>query len=234
MYRLRELRREDLPVINAWRNRPELIAFLGAPFRFINLEVDVAWFENYMRNRQNAIRCTVLRTEDERILGLVSLTDIDFLNQSAEFHIMIGDVENQDHGAGTFAVRAMVEHAFFHMNLHRVALGVLEDNLRAQHVYEKVGFSREGVARASTFKDGRFVNIYRYAILREDYPPPCEINVFDECTYYMEEIPAEKSRASLAQRLRNVFPHDVPELRAAVFQWKTCVGKLCEIKGECA
>jgi len=172
MYRLRELRREDLPVINAWRNRPELIAFLGAPFRFINLEVDVAWFENYMRNRQNAIRCTVLRTEDERILGLVSLTDIDFLNQSAEFHIMIGDVENQDHGAGTFAVRAMVEHAFFHMNLHRVALGVLEDNLRAQHVYEKVGFSREGVARASTFKDGRFVNIYRYAILREDYPPP--------------------------------------------------------------
>lgn len=169
MYRLRELKREDLPAINVWRNQPELIACLGAPFRFINLEVDIAWFENYMRSRQNTIRCAIVREEDDQILGLVSLTNIDFLNQSAKFHIMIGMAKEQNQGAGTFATRAMVEHAFFHMNLHRIELGALADNARAQHVYEKIGFVREGVERQSVFKNGKFVDMYRYGLLREEY-----------------------------------------------------------------
>ena len=41
MYRLRELDKKDLPVINEWRNNKELISFLGAPFRFINIDVDI-------------------------------------------------------------------------------------------------------------------------------------------------------------------------------------------------
>ena len=40
MFHLRELERKDLPTINKWRNNPELIALLGAPFRYINLDVD--------------------------------------------------------------------------------------------------------------------------------------------------------------------------------------------------
>jgi len=37
MYKLRELRKEDIPKINKWRNDSELINHLGAPFRYINL-----------------------------------------------------------------------------------------------------------------------------------------------------------------------------------------------------
>lgn len=54
MYKLRELERKDLNIINKWRNEPELISLLGAPFRYINLDVDIKWFENYMANRGNA------------------------------------------------------------------------------------------------------------------------------------------------------------------------------------
>lgn len=45
MFHLRELERKDLPAINKWRNDPELIALLGAPFRYINLDVDIKWYE---------------------------------------------------------------------------------------------------------------------------------------------------------------------------------------------
>ena len=48
MYKLRELRREDVAAINGWRADPELIGFLGAPFRFIGPEVDGAWFDSYL------------------------------------------------------------------------------------------------------------------------------------------------------------------------------------------
>ena len=49
MYRLRELERKDIPTINRWRNNPELVALLGAPFRYINSEVDEKWFDKIGR-----------------------------------------------------------------------------------------------------------------------------------------------------------------------------------------
>lgn len=96
MYRLREIEKKDLTIINGWRNDLALLSLLGAPFRFINLEVDEKWFADYMSNRENAVRCSIVEEENDKILGLVSLVSIDHLNQSAEFHIMIGDKKTKE------------------------------------------------------------------------------------------------------------------------------------------
>lgn len=169
MYRLRELERRDLPTINRWRNDPELIDQLGAPFRFINLSVDEAWYDGYMKSRNAAVRCAVVEEGNDEILGLVSLVSVNSIDQSAELHIMIGDARNQGRGIGTFAVQAMLRHAFCNMNLHRVELTVLRENKRAQHLYEKIGFVCEGTKRASRFKNGTFVDMLQYAILKSEF-----------------------------------------------------------------
>lgn len=170
MYLLRELEFKDIPIINRWRNDPELINLLGAPFRYINQRVDEKWFESYMASRHNTVRCAIVEEGCDEILGLISLASVDHLNQSAELHIMIGNRENQGRGIGTFAVKAMLRHAFGNLNLHRVELTVMENNLRAQHLYEKVGFVREGIKRKARYKNGEFIDVYCYAILREDNP----------------------------------------------------------------
>lgn len=167
MFKLRELERRDIPVINSWRNDPELIANLAAPFRFINPDTDSAWYDHYMASRNNSVRCAVL--SDGEIIGLVSLMNINHMNQSAEFHIMIGSTQNQNKGAGTFAVQAMLEHAFMNLNLRRVGLSCNMNNTRAQHVYEKAGFVKEGVKRKARFKNGEFIDVIQYAILRDEF-----------------------------------------------------------------
>lgn len=169
MYALRELERKDLSTINKWRNDPELISLLGAPFRYINLDVDIRWFENYMSNRGNAVRCAIIEEGKDEILGLVSLTDINLMNQSAVFHIMIGEMQNQGKGIGTFAVQAMLNHAFYNMNLHRIELTVLESNTRAIHLYEKCGFSQEGKKREALYKNGQFVDARIYSKLKAEH-----------------------------------------------------------------
>lgn len=169
MFKLRELLREDMQVINTWRNDPELIACLGAPFRYINMDVDNNWYDNYLKNRMTAVRCAIVKRENCELIGLVSLVGIDHLNQSAEFHIMIGNAEQQGKGAGTFATKEMLNHAFNNLNLRRVELTVLDSNTRAQHLYEKIGFVREGTKRVSKFKNGTFVDMHMYAILREEF-----------------------------------------------------------------
>ena len=166
MYKLRELHRKDIPTINTWRNCEELISSLGAPFRFINQEVDERWYEGYMQSRLNSIRCAIITEECDEIIGLVSLMDINYINRSAKLHIMIG-TEGQGKGAGTFAVKAMCEHGFKNYGLHRIELDVLANNTRAQHVYEKCGFVNEGIKKQAVFKNGEYKDMLLYALLNK-------------------------------------------------------------------
>lgn len=168
MYKLRELEKKDIVKINEWRNDPELISNLGAPYRYINVGVDERWFENYMNSRNTQVRCAIVNENDD-ILGLVSLVDIDYIKQSGTFHIMVGNYKNRGKGAGTFATEEMLKHAFYNLNLHRVELTVLENNFRAINLYEKIGFIKEGTKRECNFKQGRFVNMHIYSILRDEF-----------------------------------------------------------------
>ena len=166
MYRLRELDEKDLPIINSWRNNKELIDCLGAPYRFINLVVDEAWFQNYLHHRDVTVRCSIVGNDDT-ILGLVSLTSLNMINQTATLHIMIGEANDYNKGIGTYAVKEMIQHAFNNLNLRRIELEVLSENTRARHVYEKVGFLHEGTKKKAVYKNGEFVDMEMYAIIKE-------------------------------------------------------------------
>ena len=168
MYILRELNKGDLVRINEWRNDSDLISNLGAPYRFISIDVDNEWYENYLKKRSTTVRCAIVEKDNPNlILGLVSLTDIDFINRSAELHIMIGDKNYRDKGVGTFAVNSIVKHAFDNLNLRRIELEVLEDNVIAIHLYEKCGFEKEGLKRDAIFKNNRYMSVLIMSKLKE-------------------------------------------------------------------
>ena len=167
-YKLRELERGDMPTVNGWRNDPELVSRLGAPFRRISIEVDGEWFDRYMADRNRQIRWSIVNGDD-RMIGLVSLTDIDIINRSAQFHIMIGEERDRGNGAGRFALEAMLHHAFLNLNLNRVELLVLENNETARRLYESAGFVREGSRRQVVFKNGRYINELMYSMLAGEF-----------------------------------------------------------------
>lgn len=174
MYRLRELEQKDIQIINSWRANKEFIDCLGAPFRYINKEVDQKWYDNYMANRDKNIRCSIVN-ENDHIIGLISLTNIDRINQSAIFHIMIGNSDNREKGVGYFATNEMLKHAFFDMNFNRIELTVLESNKRAINLYDKIGFKREGIKRDAVYKNGVYANMILMAILKKDYNNKADI-----------------------------------------------------------
>ncbi len=167
MYSLRELRREDIPIINKWRNDPELISHLGAPFRYINEEVDMLWYDNYMKNRNSTVRLA-MTDESNVILGLASLTNIDNINRSCTAHFMIGEAVNRGKGLGTFAIKEILKHAFMNLNLNRVELSLLSTNT-VIYLYKKIGFTVEGTKRKAAFKNGSYVDVIEMAMLKEDY-----------------------------------------------------------------
>jgi len=170
MITLREISREDLPAINRWRRDPVVADGVGAPRRFIGLDVDLKWFDDYLTRRGSEVRCAVCLAETGQLVGMVSLTHIDHVHRHAEFHIMIGERESQNRGIGTAAARAMVRHGFFDLNLHRIYVTVLRENKSSIRMCEKAGFREEGTIRDGAYKHGRYHDLVLMGVLESEMP----------------------------------------------------------------
>jgi RimJ/RimL family protein N-acetyltransferase len=167
--KLRELARDDIPIVNRWRQDRELVDGLGAPARYISEDVDQAWFDDYLRRRGTDVRCAILVDGETEPVGLVSLTGVDPVHRRAEFHLLIGRRDLHGRGVGTDATRQMLRHAFEDLNLHRVFLSVLAHNVVAVRLYEKTGFVREGVAREAAYKNGSYNDMVQMAVLSQEF-----------------------------------------------------------------
>jgi RimJ/RimL family protein N-acetyltransferase len=166
---LREISRADVPVINQWRNDKKLVDLLGSPFRFINIETDEAWFEDYLKNRMTQVRCGMYTADKNKLVGVVYLTHIDHINRNAELSIMIGPSEARHKGLGALAVKEMLSHAFNDLALNKVYLNVVEDNKRAVEFYRRMGFVKEGELRKASYKNGQYKDVLVMGILKSEF-----------------------------------------------------------------
>lgn len=167
---LRELRREDIPILNGWRNDRDVVRTLGANFAFVGPEVDQLWFDAYLKSRDKNVRLAIV-DDDGELVGCSYLLGISWIHRSAEFAIMIGAKERWQRGIGGNATRATLAHAFRDLNLNRVWLHVNADNARAIRLYEQAGFRHEGTLRAAAFKDGQYADVQVMAILANEHLP---------------------------------------------------------------
>ncbi|WBP89415.1 GNAT family N-acetyltransferase [Kitasatospora cathayae] len=74
-------------------------------------------------------------------------------------------------GIGTKAHRLFVDYLFAHSPVMRLEAETETGNLAEQRVLEKTGFTREGVQRAQTFRDGEWRDVLLYGLLRTDPRP---------------------------------------------------------------
>jgi RimJ/RimL family protein N-acetyltransferase len=111
----------------------------------------------------------VARKDDNALIGLVGLKDINVLNQSAEFYVIIGDRSAWGRGYGTEATRLMIRYGFMELNLNRIQTQDMEENVGGWRADEKAGFKYEGTLRELIPRFGKFHNVRVYSLLRSEY-----------------------------------------------------------------
>ena len=106
-----------------------------------------------------------------RLLGTISLFDIDTQNSSAEIGYRVAPwARNQ--GVGTAALRSVAEWAFKTLRLTRLQLLHGLENPASCRVAEKGGFALEGVLRSSyRYGDGELHSEHLHARLAGDPTP---------------------------------------------------------------
>jgi UDP-4-amino-4,6-dideoxy-N-acetyl-beta-L-altrosamine N-acetyltransferase len=164
---LRPLERADAPLFVRWMNDPE-IQRTTLRARPLNLQ-DEEEFIDRARANPNDVCFLIAARDDDHPVGGTALHNIDWRNRHACFGITIGNPADWNKGYGTEATRLIVDHAFATLNLNRVWLYVLEYNERGIHVYEKLGFKKEGLLRQEHYRQGRYWDTWLMALLRSDW-----------------------------------------------------------------
>jgi len=105
---------------------------------------------------------------DGRVVGMLSVGT--FPNRPRRRHAGIIGISVRDDwhgkGIGVALMRAGVDLADNWLNLTRLELEVYTDNEAAIRLYEKFGFTHEGVLRQHAFRDGKYVDSAMMARLR--------------------------------------------------------------------
>ncbi|AQP53614.1 hypothetical protein CBF34_00700 [Vagococcus penaei] len=128
------------------------------------------WAKMFAESDSNeAFYFTIRQVATDQVIGFVSLTEVLFKNRRAELGIGILNPEYRGKGYGDEAVRLILRYAFDHLGLHKVNLSVHAYNVGAIHLYEKIGFLREGVNREAIYRDGQWFDQYDYGFLQNEY-----------------------------------------------------------------
>lgn len=74
-----------------------------------------------------------------------------------------------ERGLGRHILTDIIRIAFSELGAHRLYLDVFEDNVRARHLYESLGFKYEGVMRQAAHRDGRWFDLHLMSMLESEY-----------------------------------------------------------------
>ncbi len=162
---LRPVREEDLPKIEALTQDPASTGefeWFGwpDPRRWRR-----GWEDNGLLGPEGG---TLIVTCDEQFLGLVDWRQHQI---PGSFSWEIGIVllpEARGRGYGTQAQVLLVRYLFAHTTVHRIWAGTEAGNIAEQKALEKAGFTREGVTRATGWRNGAWRDGVIYSILRTD------------------------------------------------------------------
>ncbi len=135
----------------------------------ITRDQTAVWIKKISVVSSERVDFMILLKRTNELLGEVVLNEIDSINRSANIRIGIQKSQHRGKGYGTEALIEMLRYGFNTLNLHRIHLGVYTFNPRAIHVYEKIGFKREGVERDSLYLDGEFHDMITMSILEDEF-----------------------------------------------------------------
>lgn len=127
------------------------------------------WYEEQSKNKSikmySIMASGVTNSgNNPELIGICGLTDIDLINQRAEFSIYIGP-EFGGNNYGERALKLLCQNSFDSYPLNIIWGEVFEGN-PALDVFKAIGFKEDGIRRNFYFRDGNYLNAYLISLKR--------------------------------------------------------------------
>jgi [ribosomal protein S5]-alanine N-acetyltransferase len=169
---LRALEESDLTnYYLQWLNDEEVCRY-NSHAVFPNTEGKMRSYFTSLQDQDRSIVLAIIHTDSKKHIGNVSFQNINWISRNAEFAILLGDKEFWGYGYGEEAAKLIVGYGFERLNLHRIYCGTLQGNEGMKKLTKKLCMKEEGLRRQAIFKNGEYVDIIEYGVLRNEFTNP--------------------------------------------------------------
>jgi UDP-4-amino-4,6-dideoxy-N-acetyl-beta-L-altrosamine N-acetyltransferase len=162
---LRRVEAADSPRLLAWRNSPEVAAYMYTDHEISQAEHD-AWFAAAMAAPDR--RYWIIEADGEPT-GLVNLARVDETSRRCDWAYYLGDAASRGKGLGAQVEYIVVRHVFDEMSLNKLWCEVLAENTGVIRLHERFAFVPEARYRQHVFKAGRFQDVVGLGLLRREW-----------------------------------------------------------------
>jgi RimJ/RimL family protein N-acetyltransferase len=165
---LTSLTAEDADIIAGWYENEDFArSLMGSPDIIQTRESIYARIQQTQKS-QGLFIFGARTLDNQELVGLLDIDRIFWHFRTCGISMAISP-QHWGKGYGTEALSLLLNFCFYEINMYRVELSVFSYNTAAIRLYEKVGFTKEGVSRSFMERNGQRYDDIHYGMLRDEW-----------------------------------------------------------------
>lgn len=150
-----------------WMNDTEVTQYLESRF-FPVTHDELKKYIQKTNTTPNTLFLAISTKSDDRHIGNIKLSPINWIHRLAEMGGMIGEKDCWGKGYATEAFKLIANLAFERMNLHKITSGSYANNPGSIKALLNAGYVQEGIRTKHNFCNGKYVDAVLFGKLRPD------------------------------------------------------------------
>ncbi len=151
--------------IRKWRNSENVSKYM-----FTNHHISKEEHQNWIDKlkKQDNAKAWIIKVDDKPV-GLVTLSDIDYKNKITDWGFYIADESMRGKGIGRLVLQKLMNIVFEEMEFNKIKTMVLENNSVALSLYEKFGFKKVGKMQEKLERNGKQIDVFIMDISKQEW-----------------------------------------------------------------
>ncbi len=149
-----------------WMNDPEVYKYLET-----RGDYTIEKLRDYLADAEekNILFWGIVIRESDKHIGNIKIDPINHIHGLGEYGIMMGEKSEWGKGYAFEASRLVIDYCCETLNIRKLNLGVVEENVSAVNLYKKLGFIIEGLHRNHLVYNSQYHNSLRMALFNPKY-----------------------------------------------------------------
>lgn len=167
--RLRGLELADAPVVQQLAGDPAIAATtltIPHPYTLDAAEAFIRWSHEAFERGEDTVFALVRKT-DNVLIGAMEISP-EHEHRRASLGYWVGK-PYWGQGYATEAARRLIRFGFEELRLNRIYATYFTHNPASARVMQKAGMTFEGILRQHVVKNGEYIDLGMYSLLREEY-----------------------------------------------------------------
>ena len=152
-----------------WLNDEEVTRFLTTVGHFPVTKEYLLHYIQSMAQSDQDILFAIHDVKTNEFIGTSHFGPVNWLHRTGTFGIMIGNKEFWGKGYGTEVFFHMTDYGFRRLNLHKISVGAVSEQVTAIKYMNELGYTQEGTLREEFFYNGKYIDGLKFGLLEREF-----------------------------------------------------------------